>query len=153
MRNILLFLVLFTSSSSTFATDTIDQANQKEKKQSHLTRLVKVAVPVCTALAALTTYAYIKHQKIPDLNSVSVVVQPGLTMNFNISASTDCGTIIEQIKQKVYFRPNCAPGLEICYKTNFLSLNTAKRYVFSSDNMQETIKYYRSNVFQLFVAI
>src|SRR2546427_11847529 len=63
----MLFLI---SCCTNFAADT--QQVKQEQKQNRMHKLLKVAVPVVAATVGVGVLAYIKHQQIPDLNSINV---------------------------------------------------------------------------------
>lgn len=145
--------ILLLISCSNFAADNLPPANQKQKK-SQLIKLVRVAVPVCTVLATIGTYAYIKHQQIPDLNSISVIMTSEQNIKLTIDSKTDCLSVLRKIAQETKpFPLTSVPELNICYKKYFYSFNNTSQYVGRGKNIQEIIQEKRSNIFELFFAI
>lgn len=142
----LLFLI---SSCINFAADKLESAKSEQKK-NRIHKLLKVAVPVVGAAIGL---AYLKHQQMPDMNSIYVhmplKVNPiPVPIENRANYLTVCNYLKNRLESKGISYDFTNAYLEIGYRKHFYSLFRTFSRIYM-DNIQKIITDRRSNDFWL----
>lgn len=146
-----LSLVFLISSCINFAADTTETV-KTEQKQSNSSKLLKVAIPVVAATVGVGILAYIKHQQIPDLNSIHVHTAKEIIAyhsNYDINGAKISNILISL--QRDAGIPDNQASVKISYRKYFYSLFRTFQTVQPNENVGALIKQYRSNNFWVFL--